>query len=118
MCTQRQSGSSQHGLLLRPRAWVPVLRPLAGALSSLRFRIQISLGGNTTSPGPARGKRGFQAASWEKSVCSGESSQAPAGTFRCLLRDLNSLGNSTLSLGSAGGKLCTRGHLGRGSLHW
>ena len=44
--------------------------------------------------------------------------QAPAGAFRCLLRDLNSPGNSTLTPGSAGGKLCTRGHLGGGSLHW
>ena len=51
-------------------------------LNSLRFLIQISLGSNTTSPGPARGKRGFQAASREKSVCSGESSgllQEPPG---------------------------------------
>ena len=61
---------------------VPVLRPLAGALRSLCFRIQISLGGKTTSPGPARGKRGFREASGEKSVCSGESSrpqQEPSG---------------------------------------
>ena len=49
---------------------------------SLCFRIQISLSSNTTSPGPARGKRGFWAASGEKSVCSCESSspqQEPSG---------------------------------------
>ena len=34
MCTQKQAGSSQLGLLLLPRARVPVLRPLAGLLSS------------------------------------------------------------------------------------
>ena len=68
--------------LLWHRAWLPVLRPLAGTLRSLLFRIQISLGSNTTSPGPARGKSSFWAASGEKSVCSGESSrpqQEPSG---------------------------------------
>ena len=41
-----------------------------------------------------------------------------AGAFLLYFGIGNSLGHSTLSPGSAGGQLCTRGHLGRGSLHW
>ena len=40
-------------------------------------------------------------------MCSGESSRPWARAFRCLLRDLNSLGHSTRSPGSSRGLVCT-----------
>ena len=45
-------------------------------------------------------------------MCSGESSRTQAGAFRCLLWDLNSLGHSTQSPGSAGGLVCTQRQIG------
>ena len=113
-CTQAPSGpQTQSGA--RPQA-----EALSSTLSASRSRSAWAAAPHLQVPQEASG--GFRAASWEKSVCSSESSgprQEPLGA--CFLIQISLSSNTTSpgpERGSAGGKLCTRGHLGRGSLHW
>ena len=105
-CTQDPSGpQTQSGARLQ-----------AEALSST-----LSVSGSRSAWAAGPHLQVLQVASWASGRPAGRSQCAPvnpAGAFGCLLWDLNSLGSSTLSTSSAGGKLCTRGQLGRGSLHW
>ena len=70
--------------------------------------LQISALGSRRAWAATPHLQALREASWEESVCSGESSRPQAGTFRCLLWDLNSLGHSTWSPGTAGDPVCTR----------